>query len=747
MQMTGLRLPGWLWAVLLFALALVPRAFALGHSVTPDEPNWVYRTLNFGAALARGDWAGSVQAGHPGVTTMWLGSLGLAAQRTVDPARAEDAIAWLLKLDRLSPENVEAFKRIGVLLDWARLPVIVVNALGVAGVYLLARRIFGQRVALLAAGLLALDPFAAGLGGLLHVDGLLMTFSALSLLALLNGLSSATPNHSAFCIPHSAFCILHSAFRIPHSAFCILHSAFCIPHSAFRIPHSVILWFGLSGMCAGLAALSKSPALFLIPFTLIACVAAVLARRLSVRHAIIGFIIFFILHSAFFIAFYPAMWSAPSTALDVMFERATYHVATATRPTFFDGQAELNHGLGFYPLALAYRLSPIVTIGLALTAVSLILRIRASHSHTPILNQRFAVLTLALFAFAFIAFLSPPAKKFDRYLLPTFPPLTLIAAWAIDRLSNQPSNHPSNPRSTKLTSLVGPAVVVAQALLVLSIAPYPLMAYNPLLGGAPGARDRIAVGWGEGFGASAQWVADQHPGSVIASGGLSNIAPLVDEPIVTIDAAGLARADYIVFTVSEVQLAPEFFDALAQRGTLALTIRIGGVDAAWVYANARPEEQADWIRSQIQPGDAIVIDAPTPLVRALDPLSATVLPTDATPDFISTALDALRRRPRILHVSTDAASAVVRDGVRRWLDANARWMSEAHVADATIRIYTPESRASQPLDAFVVQFGGALALEGLATSTASAAYPDRIAVAARSAGGRPPTASGSRSRR
>ncbi|HEY4689670.1 MAG TPA: glycosyltransferase family 39 protein [Anaerolineae bacterium] len=217
--MTGLRLPGWLWAVLLFALALVPRAFALGHSVTPDEPNWVYRTLNFGAALARGDWAGSVQAGHPGVTTMWLGSLGLAAQRTVDPARAEDAIAWLLKLDRLSPENVEAFKRIGVLLDWARLPVIVVNALGVAGVYLLARRIFGQRVALLAAGLLALDPFAAGLGGLLHVDGLLMTFSALSLLALLNGLSSATPNHSAFCIPHSAFCILHSAFRIPHSAF------------------------------------------------------------------------------------------------------------------------------------------------------------------------------------------------------------------------------------------------------------------------------------------------------------------------------------------------------------------------------------------------------------------------------------------------------------------------------------------------------------------------------------------------
>ncbi len=663
----------WLWALILLAAALVPRAFALGNTVTPDEPNWVYRTLNFGAALARGDWAATAQTSHPGVTTMWLGSLGVALARTVDPAGTAQAIDWLARIDHLAPENVEAFRRIGVLLDWARLPVVVANALGVVGVFLLARRLFGKSIALLAAFLLALDPFVAGLGGLLHVDGLLATFSILSVLALLNGLSG----------------------------------------SALSLQPSALGWFALAGGFAGLALLSKSPAIFLMPFAVLVTACAVIARRISIRSALLGLFVFFILDSAFFIALYPAMWVDPASALGLLSGGVAYHATNPTRPTFFDGQAELNHGLAYYPVALAYRLSPIVMLGALVAIASLLARLR----HTAGDPSRFGGAMLVLFALAFIVFITPAAKKFDRYLLPAVPPLIAAAAWAIGQAAG------------RRKSWLAAATVLLQAILTLSVAPYPLMAYNPLLGGASGARERIAVGWGEGLGAAAQWIAARDPEATVATGGLSNFAPRYAGRTVGIDEASLASADYFVFTLSEVQLAPAFFEDLAQRGALAHAIVQGGIEAAWVYASNGPVAQADWLRRESRPGDAILLDAPAPLARALD--APTVLPRDATPESIARTLSGLLDRPRIVYVSTAAASPVAQRDVRAWLDANARLDQNADVAGAAIRVYTPDRHAAITLDAFSVQFDGTLALIGLQPLSSSIAYPDRLLIAAR----------------
>lgn len=685
MKAIFLRPPAWLLALALFIVALIPRVDALGAYVTPDEPNWAYRTLGFGAALSRGDWAATAQAGHPGVTTMWLGALGISIERAIDPAHAADALAGLSKIDRLSAENIEAFRRIGALIDWARLPVILVNALGVAGAFLLLRRLLGDSIALLAGLLLALDPFLAGLGGLLHVDGLLATFTTLSLLSLLNALAYPQSTESVS------------------------------QHSALSTQHSALPWFALSGAFVGLATLSKSPALFFLPFAALVIAVAALTRRVTLRNAVLGFSIFFILHSALFILLYPAMWVDPASALGLMFERATHHAVDATRPTFFDGQAELNHGPGFYPLALAYRLSPIVIAGLALAIVVVVWR-RPLHSRTPTLPY------LLLFSLSFILFLTPAAKKFDRYLLPAIPPLICIAAYGIDRLGE-------NLPGRFAAKTPGALAVALQAVFLFSVAPYPLMAYNPILGGAAGARDRIAVGWGEGFGAAARWIAEHDPGATIAAGGLSNLAPLYSGRVVTIDESGLASADYIVFTVSEAQLFPDFFAGLARRGSLAQTIHIGGIDAAWIYADAQSTIQADWLRRETQPGDAILLDAPTPLARALD--SIITLPVDAPPEAVSDKLLSLTDVSRILYVSTPAASPVVRRDVRRWLDAHARLESETSVAGGIIRTYIPQNSSPVSLDPFAVQFDNSLALIGLEPLADVAAYPDSISVAAR----------------
>ncbi len=65
----------------LFVLALLPRALALGDFVTIDEASkWFERAERFQQALLAGDYVNTNQTGHPGVTTMWLGTAVMIIQ-------------------------------------------------------------------------------------------------------------------------------------------------------------------------------------------------------------------------------------------------------------------------------------------------------------------------------------------------------------------------------------------------------------------------------------------------------------------------------------------------------------------------------------------------------------------------------------------------------------------------------------------------------------------------------------------
>jgi 4-amino-4-deoxy-L-arabinose transferase-like glycosyltransferase len=168
-----------LFPALLLVLALVPRLVAIQRYITPDELIWVYRSIQFGEAALDGRWAGMVVAGHPGVTTTWLGLSGMALHMAFAPDLRE-AYNWLTMMASFTPDNVEAIKRLALLLDGGRVAIALVNSLGVVGVYLLARRLWGEATAVVAALFLALDPFLVGLSGLFHVDGLSATFVTLS---------------------------------------------------------------------------------------------------------------------------------------------------------------------------------------------------------------------------------------------------------------------------------------------------------------------------------------------------------------------------------------------------------------------------------------------------------------------------------------------------------------------------------------------------------------------------------------
>src|SRR5581483_4580883 len=152
-RLQGYRLPGWLVGLALFVLAFLPRGVGLASFVTVDEAyHWFERADRFRLAVRSGDYAATNLVGHPGVTTMWLGALGLEIQRRLA------ALGWIDAGD-------------GVLLRaLMRLPVAAATAACLALAYPLLARLLGRRTALLAALLWATEPFLVAHSQLLHVD-------------------------------------------------------------------------------------------------------------------------------------------------------------------------------------------------------------------------------------------------------------------------------------------------------------------------------------------------------------------------------------------------------------------------------------------------------------------------------------------------------------------------------------------------------------------------------------------------
>jgi hypothetical protein len=111
---------------------------------------------------------------------------------------------------------------------------------------------------------------------------------------------------------------------------------------------------------------------------------------------------------------------------------------------------------------------------------------------------------LAVLCFAIVIHLG--AKKFDRYLLPIFAPLDLVAGMGWAALARWLSDL----RFSRLWRFSGPlalcAAIVLQLFGTMRTYPYYLSYYNPLLGGNTGAQRDMMIGWGEGLDQAARYL-------------------------------------------------------------------------------------------------------------------------------------------------------------------------------------------------------------------------------------------------
>ena len=441
--------------LLVAAAALLPRVSSLGRFVTFDEVNfWMRRSELFLEALQRWDFPATAITDHPGVTTMWLGASGILLRQALE--------AW----------GIVADSSFATRLALMQLPVGIVTGLGVVAGYWLLRQLFDQPVALLAALLWALDPFMIAYSRVLHVDALTGTFTALSLLAA--------------CV------YWHHSRSRPMLA--------------------------LSGACGGLAFVSKSPGLVLLPaIALIALLAAyqhsdaqpaidsqqgkraVRARLQSLAMPLLGW------GAAAALAVvlaWPAVWSAPASAAWQIWIGFRYEgIRPHPQGNFFLGQPVAIPGPLFYPVALALRTTPLTLLGLLLLPLGLR---RASPA------ARRDIAALAAFVIVFTILMSLLSKKFNRYFVPAFPTVDVLAAVGLLAAARGWREYVGSATASLRRQAI--AIILVAALAGANVAfwhPYEIASFNQLLGGAQAGAYAFKGGWGEGLELTGEWLNQQ----------------------------------------------------------------------------------------------------------------------------------------------------------------------------------------------------------------------------------------------
>ena len=572
---------GWLLLPLLVAAAaLLPRALGLADFLTTDEAyHWITRTERFAAAIGEGRWADTILTGHPGVTLMWLGSLGLRLEQL--------AVAWGLAAppDRLAH------------LAWLRAGPVLANAAAVTAGYLLLLRLGRPGLALAAALLWATSPFLVAHGRLLHLDALLTSFCTLTVLAALVACRAARP--WPWLIAAGALCGLALLTKgpalivLPVLGLTMFALAPIGPGTQDQGPRTKTEQRA-AGSPAGATPARSDSGLWasvsgLWPLTL---------RRL--RWSVPRYLLVLAVAALTALLLWPALWTAPERALDRYVGEIVGNGGRANGDgQFFLGRSDPDPGPLFYPVAGLYRLTPLELLGLGLALAGLIAALvagvrgeRAARSSAfiprPSSFEREALLALAAYALFWLLVMTAGPKKFDRYILPIWPALLTLAAaglaagWAWLRA-----------RRRAPAGLVAPAalLVALQGAVLAWYHPYHLSYYSPLLGGGRAAQQMFLIGWGEGMDRAGAWLRarpDIGEGQIL-SALPPTLQPFVPVPVQEVRAVESVPANYAVAYLESLQRgdAPAIYARL--QGTVPLhTVTIHGIEYARIYQLPRP---------------------------------------------------------------------------------------------------------------------------------------------------------------
>lgn len=549
------------WLEILFVLGLLlaiilPRGLDLSRYVTIDEGLWLYRSANYYYAVWQHEYQYTHQTEHPGVTTMMAGAVGYHFEFPMYKALAKgymDGGKRLVKfLDTTDKTPID-------LLVAGRKVMILVASILLLASYWFVRKLIGFVPAILGFFLIALSPFHIGLTNILHLDGMLTGWMLLSSSALI----------------------------------------------LYLFKEKKLLYLIISAVAGACCLLTKTPGIFMFPYVGLILLIRYIDEtpyewKRIITRIVVPLVLWIFIATIAFVLIWPAMWVEPvDTIQDIVGKMSTY--VEGSERIMFDtetGTAKVL-GMDWYFITLLWRNTPVVVFGFILAIMGYVFKWGTMGRKTP---RRFAICFFSFIVF-FIITMGLGDLEADRYILPVYPPLILIAAlgWvaAIEKIFTWLKH------KTSLQFFNYSSVAILITLVILQIGetvrthPYYNTYYNPLMGGPEKAAKNILFGWGEGLNEVAEYLdakpnADQldvmlngyayGPLSFYLSGTAFSSFAASPEMIDVVD--------YIIVSIRQIQIGNK--TALILQDTKPEhVVNINGLDYAWIY-NVEDISTEDW---------------------------------------------------------------------------------------------------------------------------------------------------------
>lgn len=546
----ALRIGRWLLIPALVGLYVVVRCLHLDLFLTTDEPFWLGRSANFYRALSQSDLVHTYQMAHPGIPTMWAGTV---AYLVTFPEYAQQVTTNLNHVYGIDAVLREFGQDPMEILNVARVAKILLQGLvfGISLGYL--RHLFGRWVMVLSSLLIAFDPFVSGLDSLLHVDGLFAITSFAAVLAM----AAAARSRSDAMAP----------------------------------------WL-VAGALAACAWMTRATGLVLVAILLGAALVQVLLRirtrgrgslRIELEAPAFSIMLWTTGAMAASLLLLPALWVDPFGTMQQVWNWSSDAARDGhERPIYFLGDVHRGDpGMWFYPVTLLWRSTPVSLIGVA---AFLALLPVACRRRWITRDQMRTLALLIVFAGAYTLAMSLGAKKFDRYILPVYPVISVLAAVGGMFLARRLRSWKPQWRRVFVPT-IATLLVLGQVASLASAVPYRIDYFNPVFGGLARAQHYVQVGWGEGAAEAVAFIADDAEGRevTVQTSSVKPVFTYVSPPNLHFASFGLDtpagwfETDYFVPGIQEWQrdLSPSY--TMMQDYEPAHTVEIQDVPFFEVY--------------------------------------------------------------------------------------------------------------------------------------------------------------------